>query len=456
MSDGQGYLAELAWLGGDQVVSDLLIEVADGRIVALEPTSEPTPGVTRLPGLTVPGLANAHSHVFHRAIRGRTESGSADFWQWRDLMYLAAERLDPDRYYEIARATYAEMAMSGITTVGEFHYVHHGPDGIAYNDPNAMGAALVAGARAAGIRITLLDTCYLTADVTGRQLTGVQRRFDDGTAAAWRHRVEQLSDAEDVRIGAAIHSVRAVPAEAMSEIADYTQARGLPLHFHLSEQPAENEACLAATGLTPTALLQRAGALGPASTAVHATHLTDADVAALGTSGTALCMCPTTERDLADGIGPAGRLRDAGSRLCVGSDGHMVIDLWEEMRGVELDERLASGRRGRHTAVDLLTAGTAGGMAALGWDGGTLAVGGLADFVSVRLDTPRMAGTSPREPIAHAVFAATGADVGHVVVGGRLVVQDSKHLGVGDVAAALASAIAPLVDEWPTSRIEAP
>ncbi len=441
------FLAELAWLGGDDVAADVLIEVAGGRIRSLGTTDDPPVSARRLPGFTVPGLANAHSHAFHRAIRGRTESGPADFWQWREVMYRAAERLDPDRYFELARAVYAEMALSGITMVGEFHYVHHDPDGRPYEDPNAMAAALVAGARDAGLRITLLDTCYLTADVAGRPLRGVQRRFDDGSASRWRERVEQLTDADDVRIGAAIHSVRAVPADAIGAVAEYARDRGLPLHFHLSEQPAENDACLAATGLTPTALLRQAEALGPSSTAVHATHLTDADIGALGASSTSVCMCPTTERFLADGIGPAGQLVRAGSPLCLGTDGHMMIDLWEEMRGVELDERLATLERGTHSAIALLTAATSGGRRSLGWDGGTITVGAPADFVSVRLDSPRTAGATSSNTIAHVVFAATNADVTHVVVAGRPVVEAGEHLVVGDVGAALSAAIGPLVDD---------
>ncbi|MGH9065374.1 MAG: amidohydrolase family protein, partial [Acidimicrobiales bacterium] len=249
------------------------------------------------------------------------------------------------------------------------------------------------------------------------------------------------SGAGGARAGAAIHSVRAVDQASIRTVAAWAAGRQLPLHVHLSEQPAENQACLAATGLTPTALLGECGALGPATTAVHATHLTDRDVAQLGGSGTAVCLCPTTERDLADGIGPAHRLVAAGSRLCLGSDSQAAIDLFEEARAVELDERLASGSRGRHRAADLLAAATAGGAASLGWpEAGRLEPGALADFTTVSLSSVRLAGTDPALAVEAVVFAATAADVTDVVVGGSPVVEGGRHV-LGDVAGALTRAI---------------
>lgn len=220
---------------------------------------------------------------------------------------------------------------------------------------------------------------------------------------------------------------------------------GAPLHVHLSEQTAENEACLAAHGRTPTQLLADHGVLGPRTTGVHNTHLTDEDIALLGGTATGTCMCPTTERDLADGIGPATRLQRAGSPLSLGSDSHAVIDLLEEARAMELNERLRSRTRGHWTAAALLAAATADGHAALGRpDAGTLAVGAPADFATVALDSVRTAGPVPRLGAETAVFAATAADVRHTVVGGRHVVRDGAHTLVPDVPSALASAIAAL------------
>ena len=345
-------------------------------------------------------------------------------------MYAVAEQLDPDSYLRLARATYAEMALSGITAVGEFHYLHHGPDGTPYGDPNAMGRALIEAAREAGIRITLLDTLYLQSGVDGQPPAGVQRRFGDGDPQRWAERVAGLGAAPHARIGAAIHSVRAVPAHHLAALAGRN-----PLHIHLSEQPAENEQCRAVHGCSPTELLDRHGILGPHLTAVHATHVTDRDVKLLGGSGTGICMCPTTERDLADGIGRARDLADAGSPLSLGSDSHAVIDPFEEARGLEMNERLASRQRGRFTVAELIAA--AANHASIGWDdAGEIAVGKRADLICVRLDSGRTAGAEPEG----ALLAATAADISDVVVDGRHVVADRRHTAI-DVPRALAGAI---------------
>jgi formiminoglutamate deiminase len=437
--------AELAWLGPERGIAErVLVEVEGERIAAVTVGVDRPGEAVHLPGVTIPGLANGHSHAFHRALRGRTHQRPGDFWGWRQRMYQLAGRLDPDRYLELARATYAEMALAGITAVGEFHYLHHDLAGHPYADPNRMGHTLTDAAGQAGIRLTLIDTCYLRAGLDGEPLAGPQLRFGDGDAAAWAERAEGLRDRPGLRVAAGIHSVRAVDPASMSTVAAWAADRQAPLHLHLSEQQAENQACLAATGRTPAALAEEAGVLGPRTTAVHATHLTGDDLALLGTTRTTACLCPTTERDLADGIGPSAALRAAGSPLCLGSDSHAVIDLFEEARAVELHQRLASGRRGHHRPADLLAAATQAGMDALGWDAGRLAPGRLADLVTVGLDSPRLAGTRAAEAADQLVFAATAADVTSVVVGGRQVIQDGHHLLVGDVAAALATAIAAI------------
>jgi formiminoglutamate deiminase len=410
----------------DDVADDVLLEIEDGAIRSVRlpgqfmassgvATTEPAMD-TRLtgypdtiPGLTLPGLANCHSHAFHRALRGRTHGVDRNrqrgsFWTWREQMYAVAAELTPDSYFELARETYAEMCATGITAVGEFHYLHHQPDGTPYADPNEMGKALLAAADEAGIRIRLLDTCYLAAGF-GREPEGVQVRYSDGDAHAW---AERLAAFDDPRVGAAIHSVRAVPPDQLKVVVE--AAQGMPLHVHLSEQVAENEACVEATGLTPTQLLADAGALGPLTTAVHATHLTDVDIRLLGESHTNVCFCPTTERDLADGIGPARRLHDAGATLTLGSDSHAVIDLFEEMRAVEMHERLASQLRGHWSALELLGAATYDGHRSLGFDdAGRIAEGQRADLVTVDLDSVRTRGTGTTPETL--VFAATAADV---------------------------------------------
>ncbi|GLY97413.1 formimidoylglutamate deiminase [Actinoplanes sp. NBRC 103695] len=410
-------------LVGGVIEDDVLIEIVDGRFASVTPGS-PRGDANKLPGLVLPSFANVHSHAFHRALRGRTHSGRGSFWTWRDRMYEVAGSLDPDGYHRLARAVYGEMAMAGITAVGEFHYLHHTPTGGRYADPNAMGEALIAAAADAGIRITLLDTLYLTSSVDGKPPEGVQRRFSDGTADAWIDRVTALKPLPHARIGAAAHSVRAVPERELAALAGRA-----PLHVHLSEQRAENEQCQAVHGCTPTELLRRNGILGPGTTVVHATHLTDGDVGAL--SGTGVCLCPTTERDLADGIGPARAL----TGLSLGSDSHAVIDVFEEMRGVEMNERLATERRGHFTVAELLAAAT--NHAAIGWDdAGEIAVGMRADLVALSLTSVRTAGTDP----AQAILAATAADITTVIADGRLIVADGRHLEL-DVAAELGEAI---------------
>ncbi|WP_338703735.1 formimidoylglutamate deiminase [Streptomyces sp. Q6] len=438
------YWLEHAWLDAF-VEPGVVVEVTGDRITALRKGVEtPPPGATALRGLTLPGLANAHSHAFHRALRSTVQVGSGTFWTWREVMYGIADRLTPDSYHALARAVYAEMALAGITAVGEFHYLHHQPGGTPYADPNAMGEALIAAADEAGLRITLLDTAYLSSGF-GKEPDRHQRRFSDGTADAWAQRVSLLKDRPGVRIGAAVHSVRAVPADQLATVARWASDRAAPLHVHLSEQTAENDACQAAHGCTPTQLLADSGVLGARTTGVHNTHLTDGDIGLLGGSGTGTCMCPTTERDLADGIGPAVALQKAGSPLSLGSDSHAVIDLFEEARAMELNERLRSRTRGHWTAAALLRAASADGHAALGWtDAGVLEPGAVADLVTITLDSVRTAGALPRLGAETAVFAATASDVTDVIAGGRVVVRDGRHALVGDVAKALSDAIAEL------------
>ncbi|GGX25559.1 formimidoylglutamate deiminase [Streptomyces lomondensis] len=440
----QTYWLEHAWLD-THVEPGVAVDTADGRITAVRSeVTTPPPGAEILRGLTLPGLANAHSHAFHRALRGTAQVGSGTFWTWREVMYATAARLTPDTYHALARAVYAEMALAGITAVGEFHYVHHAPGGTPYADPNAMGEALVAAAAEAGIRITLLDTAYLSSGF-GQPPTTHQLRFSDGTADAWAERCSVLKDRDHARIGAAIHSVRAVPADQLETVARWAEERRAPLHVHLSEQTAENDACREAHGCTPAQLLALHGVLGPRTTGVHNTHLTAEDISLIGSSGTGTCMCPTTERDLADGIGPAVALQNEGSRLCLGSDSHAVIDLLEEARAMELNERLRTRTRGHWTAAALLRAASADGHAALGWDeAGTLEPGALADFTTIALDSVRTAGPLPRLGAESAVFAASAADVSHTVVGGRHVVRDGVHRLVPDVPKALADAVAAL------------
>jgi formiminoglutamate deiminase len=445
------YVCELAWLGpGRGTAADVVVEVAERRFVRVEPGAPAPADAEQLRGLVLPGLADAHSHAFHRALRGRTHRGRGSFWTWRELMYEVAGRLTPDAYLTLARAAFAEAALAGSTTIGEFHYLHHDRDGRAHADPNEVGHALVQAAREAGVRLTLLDTCYLAGGI-GQPVTGVQRRFDDGDAGAWAARVEDLhrtyATDDDVVVGAAAHSVRAVPRDALPVVAAWARSHDAPLHVHVSEQPAENDACQQAYGATPTQVLADADALGPRTSAVHATHLTDRDVELLGTSGTTACLCPTTERDLADGVGPARRLLDAGARLSFGADSRAIVEPFEEARATELDLRLVTGERGHLEVAELAVALTADGHTSLGFpDAGRLEVGARADLVAVRLDSVRTAGTDVAHALDTVLFAGAAADVTDVVVDGRRVVRDGEHR-LGEVGRLLADAIGDVLEE---------
>nr|WP_255671720.1 formimidoylglutamate deiminase [Glycomyces amatae] len=426
------YWAEHAWLPGGPAAA-VGLDVADGRIAAVRPGAERRGEI--LGGITLPGFANTHSHAFHRALRGRTHGGTGTFWTWREGMYRLAARLDPDAYYRLARGVYAEMALAGITCVGEFHYLHHAPGGRPYADPNAMGEALIQAAADAGIRITLLDALYLAGGFD-RPLEESQRRFGDGTLEAWLGRVEKLDPGPHAVIGGAVHSVRAVPEETIAAFACSTEGR--PVHAHLSEQRAENAACRAAHGCTPTELLERCGLLGPDLTAVHATHLAGHDIELLRGSRTTVSLCPTTERDLADGLGPAHALAEVGVRLSLGTDSNAIVDMFEEARAVEMHERLVSEERGRFAVESLLAMMTAHGS--LGWrDAGAIEAGARADFATVSLSTPRTAGIDP----SGVVYAATAADVTDVVADGRRIVKDGRHTAI-DAAAELTAAIGGL------------
>ncbi len=441
---------ELALVGGRPQAS-VLIEILDGRLASIEVGVDSAPSeATRLMGFTVPGLANAHSHAFHRALRSRTQADRGTFWTWRDLMYRAAARLEPDSYHRLARAAFAEMALAGVTCVGEFHYLHHQLDGTPYRDPNAMGEALLAAAAEAGVRITLLDTLYLHGGLGSAGYdapAGAQRRFSDGSADAWIDRVERLRPTATQRVAAAIHSVRAVDPQSMSHVAEWATSAAAPVHAHVSEQLGENEACLAHHGMTPVGVLAEAGVLGSSFSAVHATHVDNVDTDRLATAGSTIVMCPTTERDLGDGIGPTSSFAASGIAMALGSDSHAVIDLFEEARALELDERLRRRERGVHSATDLVAMASVNGHRSLGWnDAGAIEVGNRADLVTVALDSARVAGVPPALAVEGTVFAATTSDISDVHIDGQHIVSEHCH-GSIDVASELAASIKELMDD---------
>lgn len=418
----------------DGVADDVLVETVGVSLAGITTRAQCPAGAVRLHGLVLPGFANAHSHAFHRALRGRAQGGRS-FWSWRDQMYAIAARLTPEHYFALARATYAEMVLAGYTCVGEFHYLHHQSDGTPYADPHVMSAALVAAAADAGIRITLLDTCYLAGGF-GETLSPVQRRFADSDVDAWAARAGDFTpNGDHARTGAAVHSVRAVPATAIPMV---VTAQSGPLHVHVSEQRAENDACRRAHGCSPTRLLADAGVMGERTTVVHGVHLDAADIAMLG--GSTVCVCPSTERDLGDGLAPVTDIREAGAPIALGTDSHASIDPFAEMRGLEYGERLRRESRGNVGATELLGAATEAGHRSLGWpDSGALRPGAPADLVAVSLGGVRTAGATGPEA---AVFTAAAGDVTDVVVGGRHVVRGGVHTLIDDVPGSVRRSIA--------------
>jgi formiminoglutamate deiminase len=430
-SSDQHFWCEYAWLGGNEPSPDVVLVVRDGKLLEVRTSpSIRSDHAVQLPGLTMPGLVNAHSHAFHRLIRSTTHRSHDDFMGWRASMYRASAELTPDSYADLAADVFTEMLLAGYTTVGEFHYLHHQPGGEPYADEHAMERAVLDAARSAGIRITLLDTCYLNGGI-GQKLSEPQLRFSDGNVRTWEARVESLVRAlrgrSTARLGGAIHSVRAVDFDSMSIVSRWASGRSLPLHAHVSEIVSENEDCERTYAKSPTALLHAAGAMRSDRmfTAVHATNVSQEDMRTLGRSRSFVACCPTTERELADGISPTYELVGFGSQLCIGSDSQAIIDPFEELRGIEMHQRLASRQRGRHSVQELLDAGTVNGHQALGWNNvGRIQPGMLADFITIDTTSPRFRGIAPKFLLDAAIFAGGASDVHHVVVNGEVVVRD--------------------------------
>jgi formimidoylglutamate deiminase len=412
--------------------ANMLISISDdGRIASITPRSNVAPlDLSSLPAIALlPGFVNTHSHVFQRTLRGHTHrplSKQDSFWTWRQAMYAEAQRLNPDSLYKLALRTYGEMLAAGYTSVGEFHYVHHQPGGQPYPNPNAMSEAILEAGREAGIRVVLLMTAYAQAGFN-QPPEEIQRRFCDASVEAYLERVEPLRIA-GVPIGVAPHSVRTVPEQWFRAIATYSQAHHLPLHVHADEQMAEIEQCQAAFGCTPIELLERFGALGPQTTIVHATHANETEIALLAQYGCTVCVCPTTEGDLGDGIAPYAELLTAKIPLAIGSDSNTRLDPIEELRWAEYSARMRYQRRRVLVADELaspgpslLDYGTRRGGTALGLEAGVIAPGMFADFVAVDLNHPMLAGWNADDFLDVLFFGASSEVAVGTWVGGERV-----------------------------------
>jgi formimidoylglutamate deiminase len=411
----------------------LLAITDDGTIDEIRPRGADAPVSESLPGVVLlPGFVNTHSHVFQRALRGRTHrplSRQDTFWTWRRAMYAEAARLDPDLLYAGALQTYREMLAAGYTTVGEFHYVHHRPDGAPYANPNAMAEAILQAGREAGIRVVLLMTAYAQSGFD-RLPEEEQRRFCDASVEAYLERVEALRVA-GVPVGVAPHSVRAVPEDWLRAIARYSRAHALPLHVHADEQVAEIEQTRAARGCTPIELLERCGALHEHTTIVHATHADANEIELLARRGCTVCVCPTTEGDLGDGIAPYAELLAAGLSLAIGADSNTRLDPIEELRWAEYSARMRYLRRRVLVADELaspgpflLTMGSAAGARALGISAGEIAPGRPADLVAIHLQHPALAGWTAENLLDTLFFGASAEVIAGTWVQGRRVRLD--------------------------------
>ncbi len=435
----------------------------------------------------LPGMINAHSHAFQRVLRGRTEYRSNDradsFWTWREMMYSAATRLTPEDIYDASRMAFMEMVLGGITAVGEFHYLHNAPDGTPYDDPNLLAKQVIRAANDAGLRIALLRVAYSRSGFQ-TATNPRQARFIESGSAIFLKNLESLINSvssstirqgavsgailpndrasDKAWIGLAPHSVRAVPLEYLREVIRYAEPHDLKVHMHVAEQPAEVSSCVAEYGRTPVALLQTEGFLSENFTAVHAIHVTPKAIAGFGKTGALVCACPTTERNLGDGVVPVDEYFRQDVDVCLGTDSHAQIDLLEDARELEYHLRLqklervvlsggdptvrvgslsvtqeSSDGKASSTLPDgwvsalasrLFDCATVKGARSIGATGGFLETGKPADFFTVDLNDPSIAGASLEDLLSSIVFAASRAAIREVVVGGKPVVSDGRHI----------------------------
>lgn len=448
MSDRQeaGWLADLIYLNGQFESGTAVVVDKDGRVARFSKASEDVANAHRLTNRAIlPGLVNCHSHSFQRVIRGRTEHRTMaerdTFWTWREAMYHAANRLSPEDIYHVARMAFLEMAMSGITTVGEFHYLHNAPDGTRYDDPNLLGLQVARAAAEIGVRIALLRTAYARAGWKkpanpgqARFITPDSEVFVQDTQAL-REAVARFSERGLAWVGVAPHSIRALPIDYIKQIAAYAHQNDLPVHMHVAEQPMEVDECIAEYGLRPLDLLEKHNVLDSSFTGIHAIHISDEEIKALGRAEARVCACPTSERNLGDGAVPADRLGQAGVGICFGSDSNVQIDLLEDARLLEYHLRMNKLERAvlpppsdqAGLARRLFASATEVGAAALQGPGGSLDIGRPADFFTVDLNDVSIAGADHESLLANVVFCLERSAVRDVFVNGRAVIQDGHH-----------------------------
>jgi formimidoylglutamate deiminase len=438
------WLPDLIYLEGQFLPKRAIVCDNSGKIVGIFARDE-VPHAVRLTGRALlPGMVNAHSHAFQRVIRGRTERRSQNttdsFWTWREQMYAAANSLEAEDIYTVSRMAFLEMALTGITAVGEFHYIHHARDGSAYSDPNLLSREVIRAARDVGIRIALLRVAYARAGYQ-TEANPRQVRFIEPAETYLKH-LEQLLEAPELHdsmawAGVAPHSVRAVPLEYLKTIFGFANERALPVHMHVAEQPAEVSACIEEYGRTPVALLETEGLLSKRFTAVHAIHVTPKAIGTIARAGATVCACPTTERNLGDGVVPVNSYFNAGVPVALGSDSQIQIDLLEDARALEYHLRLQQTARNVLAPRDddssaalarrLFDCATVNGAVSIGFGGGRLEPGAPADFFTIDLNDPSIAGSSTDDLLANIVFSLARTAVRDVVVAGKQIVENGRH-----------------------------
>ena len=441
------------WQSGGWHADGLLGVDTGGRLV------EPVAASAEFLGAWVlPGMPNLHSHAFQRAMAGLAErKGRADdsFWSWRETMYAFAAAIGPDELRAIATQLYVEMLKAGYTQVCEFHYLHHQPDGTPYAQPEAMSLALIEAARDAGIALTLLPVLYISGGFDGRALTARQRRFGH-TVDGYLHLLETLRrhESEDVRVGIALHSLRAVPERAMREVLASDAASTCPIHIHIAEQIGEVQDCLATRGARPVEWLFDHAEVDARWCLVHATHLTAVETARIARSGAVAGLCPTTEANLGDGLFPLADYLDAGGTLGIGSDSHISISPVEELRWLEYGQRLhtrhrniAARHEGDSVGETLWRATLHGGARASGLPVGELRKGARADLIVLDESSPLLAARDTRSVLDSFLFAGNTPLVRDVMVAGRWLVRDFRHHDEERIAARYRDAVTALATQ---------
>ncbi len=398
-------------------------------------------------GWALPGIANLHSHAFQRAMAGMAErqTDPADsFWTWRETMYAMAARFAPDLLHAVASQLYVEMLEAGYTSVCEFHYLHHAPDGQPYAPATAMSDALLRAAHDTGIRITLLPVLYMAGGFDGRPLSERQRRFGHDIDAYLRlFDALRAHEGDTVRVGCALHSLRAVPPQAMREVL-HALPMDARIHVHIAEQMAEVEECITLRGARPVQWLLDNATVDARWTLVHATHLDDAEVRGIARSGATVAICTTTEGNLGDGLFPLRAYLDAGGRWGVGSDSHISVSPVEELRWLEYGQRLVTRRRNIASSMRSPSVGTtlfAGVQASAADSTGFDA----RDRIVLDADAPVLAGASEGDLIDRWIFSGNANVVRDVEVAGVRVVEDGRHRDREAIAARYREAMKALL-----------